>query len=151
MLRHMLRTLLCVGVTTTVSYAHAQSISVEPLAPLEEIPAEQGLAAQERIEHNQAEQGVMATIRALDKINGHTQDVELRAGTSAKVFGILVTMQECRYPADNPTGDAYAFLNIRDPRTGATFFNGWMVASSPALNALDHRRYDVWVLRCKSV
>ncbi|MEZ5716636.1 MAG: DUF2155 domain-containing protein [Paracoccaceae bacterium] len=27
-------------------------------------------------------------------------------------------------------------------------FTGWMVASSPALNAMDHRRYDVWVLRC---
>ncbi|MGB1970407.1 MAG: DUF2155 domain-containing protein, partial [Paracoccaceae bacterium] len=27
-------------------------------------------------------------------------------------------------------------------------FMGWMVASSPALNPLDHRRYDVWVLRC---
>jgi len=27
-------------------------------------------------------------------------------------------------------------------------FKGWMIASSPALNALDHPRYDVWVLRC---
>jgi len=23
-----------------------------------------------------------------------------------------------------------------------------MIASSPALNALDHPRYDVWVMRC---
>ncbi|MGB0800115.1 MAG: DUF2155 domain-containing protein, partial [Planktomarina sp.] len=27
---------------------------------------------------------------------------------------------------------------------------GWMVASSPALNALEHPRYDIWVLRCKT-
>jgi hypothetical protein len=25
-----------------------------------------------------------------------------------------------------------------------------MVASSPALSALDHPRYDVWVMRCSS-
>ena len=29
-------------------------------------------------------------------------------------------------------------------------FSGWMIASSPALNALDHARYDVWVMRCKT-
>ena len=29
-----------------------------------------------------------------------------------------------------------------------TIFSGWMLASSPALNALEHPRYDVWVLRC---
>ena len=27
-------------------------------------------------------------------------------------------------------------------------FSGWMLASSPALSALDHPRYDVWVLSC---
>ena len=29
-----------------------------------------------------------------------------------------------------------------------TLFEGWMIASSPALMALDHPRYDVWALRC---
>jgi len=29
-------------------------------------------------------------------------------------------------------------------------FDGWMIASAPALNALDHARYDVWVMRCKT-
>jgi hypothetical protein len=27
-------------------------------------------------------------------------------------------------------------------------FSGWMIADSPALSALDHARYDVWILRC---
>ena len=27
-------------------------------------------------------------------------------------------------------------------------FSGWMLASSPALNALEHPVYDVWVLDC---
>ena len=31
---------------------------------------------------------------------------------------------------------------------GERLFDGWMIASSPALNALDHPRYDVWVIGC---
>lgn len=31
----------------------------------------------------------------------------------------------------------------------APLFSGWMFASSPALNALEHPVYDVWVIDCK--
>ncbi|MEM8579848.1 MAG: DUF2155 domain-containing protein, partial [Pseudomonadota bacterium] len=37
---------------------------------------------------------------------------------------------------------------ISDPRYSQTLFEGWMLASSPALMALDHPRYDVWVTAC---
>ncbi|MGD9799466.1 MAG: DUF2155 domain-containing protein [Parvularculaceae bacterium] len=30
-------------------------------------------------------------------------------------------------------------------------FSGWMFASSPALNGLEHAVYDVWVIDCKTV
>ena len=89
-----------------------------------------------------------AVVRGLDKVNGHTTDATIQSGASAELFGLLVTLSDCRYPADNPTGDAFAFLTIREPDTGTVQFEGWMIASSPALNALDHSRYDVWVLRC---
>ncbi|HBK91552.1 MAG TPA: hypothetical protein DDZ68_07785 [Parvularcula sp.] len=32
-----------------------------------------------------------------------------------------------------------------------TVFSGWMFASSPALSALQHPVYDVWVIDCKTV
>ncbi|MHA7873299.1 MAG: DUF2155 domain-containing protein, partial [Hyphococcus sp.] len=31
---------------------------------------------------------------------------------------------------------------------GVNIFRGWMFASSPALNALEHPVYDVWVIDC---
>ena len=31
------------------------------------------------------------------------------------------------------------------------FFAGWMFASSPALSALEHSVYDVWVIDCSTV
>jgi hypothetical protein len=62
-------------------------------------------------------------------------------------FGRLsITLAECRYPSNNPAGNAYAWLDIR--QEGERLFDGWMIASSPALNALDHPRYDVWVIGC---
>ncbi|UWQ47140.1 DUF2155 domain-containing protein [Leisingera aquaemixtae] len=105
---------------------------------------------QEQVAQSGAAQGTAAVLRALDKVNGHSMDAEIAVGSSGEMFGLLVTVSDCRYPAENPTGDAYAFLTVRNPGDNAVQFEGWMIASSPALNPLDHSRYDVWVIRCSS-
>ncbi len=97
---------------------------------------------------DQAESGIGAVLRGLDKVNGQTVDVDLPKGGRGAVFGLDVALADCRYPADNPTGDAYAYLTIREEAKTDIWFEGWMIASAPALSALDHSRYDVWVLRC---
>ena len=93
----------------------------------------------------QAEAGVL---RWIDRLTGETGDMELARGQSATNGRLTITMDECRYPVDNPAGDAEAHLTISDSMRSAPVFSGWMVASSPALSALDHPRYDVWVLSC---
>jgi hypothetical protein len=92
--------------------------------------------------------GSGAVLRGLDKVNGQTVDAEVRSGAMTSVFGLEVALADCRYPVNNPTGDAFAYLTIRETGASDALFEGWMIASSPALNALDHSRYDVWVLRC---
>ena len=91
-----------------------------------------------------------ATLRALDKVNGQTVDVEILSGGGRAVLGLEVDLADCRYPVNNPTGDAFAFVTIREPGNAEIVFQGWMIASSLALNPLDYSRYDVWVLRCKT-
>jgi hypothetical protein len=92
--------------------------------------------------------GTGAVLRGLDKLNAKVTDMTLGNGESA-VLGLMeISLKECRYPEDNPSGDAYAFLTIRQAGVVRPVFSGWMVASSPALNAMDHARFDVWVLRC---
>lgn len=91
-----------------------------------------------------------AVLRALDKVNGETTDLELLNGAEALYGGLKIHLAECRYPIGNPAGNAYAYLQILDQEGGQQRFQGWMMASAPALNALDHARYDVWVLRCKT-
>lgn len=89
-----------------------------------------------------------ASLRFLDKLTSETGDVVLSRGQAAKFGRMIVQLDSCRYPTDNPASDAEAHLTIIEETTQSQLFNGWMLASSPALSALDHPRYDVWVLSC---
>ncbi|MDZ7909794.1 MAG: DUF2155 domain-containing protein [Gemmobacter sp.] len=61
---------------------------------------------------------------------------------------MTIQLDECRYPTANPSSDAFAHLTISEEKRETPVFSGWMMASSPAISALEHPRYDVWVLRC---
>ena len=97
-----------------------------------------------------AQKGSGVVLRLLDKVNGTTRDLEIPNGGSARQGRFSVELGECRYPEGDPSADGFAYITVRDDNEVEPLFRGWMVASSPALNALDHARYDVWVLRCKS-
>lgn len=94
-------------------------------------------------------QGDRITLRALDRMLGRPTDLELVVGQTVLFGRIAIHVPECRFPAENPSSDAFAHLRVFDTG-GNALFDGWMVASSPALSALEHPRYDVWVLRCAS-
>lgn len=85
-------------------------------------------------------------LRTLDRMSGEVIDVEMAVGQTMGYGPLQVTLHECRFPTSNPAGDAYALIRVTE--AGTDLFAGWMVASSPALNALEHRRYDVWLLSC---
>ncbi|TPE49229.1 DUF2155 domain-containing protein [Amaricoccus solimangrovi] len=87
-------------------------------------------------------------LRALDTLDGGVTDLVLRVGETARFKRLEITAETCRVPVDDPKADAFAFLRIRDTREAEPRFSGWMLASSPALSALDHPRYDVWVVGC---
>ena len=91
-----------------------------------------------------------ALLRGLDRINGTVEDIVITVGETITYERLEVTLLACRYPRGDINSDAFAQMIIRDIREDAPKFIGWMFASSPALSALDHPRYDVWVLRCQS-
>ncbi len=90
-----------------------------------------------------------AVLRGLDKLSGESEDIVMTRLVPLEFGRLEIIMHDCRYPRNNPNGDAYVQLTIVDNGLDKTVFQGWMVASSPALSALDHPRYDVWALRCK--
>ena len=92
--------------------------------------------------------GKVAELRALDRISGALTDLFVPVGEGVVLGPLAVSVVECRYPVANPASDSEAHVTIIEETTQSELFRGWMLASSPALSALDHPRYDVWVLSC---
>jgi hypothetical protein len=70
------------------------------------------------------------------------------------LFGAFeLTPRACYSRPPTETQRVSAFLEV-DQRsltgTSKRIFTGWMFADSPALNAVDHAVYDVWLIECKT-
>lgn len=96
--------------------------------------------------------GDSAVLQGLDKVTARISTMEVALGEEI-VFGSLkVVVRTCRKTPPTEIPESTAFLEINDDRIDAAserIFTGWMFASSPALNALEHPVYDVWLLDCK--
>ncbi len=90
-----------------------------------------------------------AILRTLDKMTGRSMDVEVDVGGTESFGRLVITLADCRYPTEDPASNAYALIEILERGKEGRAFSGWMIANAPALNPLDHPRYDVWVLRCR--
>jgi hypothetical protein len=98
-----------------------------------------------------------AVIQALDKITTETMRFEVRTGVPIRWKGLVFTLRACQTSApDEPVKDAVAWLTVRsEPRAQSQeasreVFRGWMFASSPALNPLEHPVYDAWLVACRA-
>ncbi len=91
-----------------------------------------------------------ARMRQLDKMTGQSQTVEIAAGKDAMLDRLRVRLEACRAPEDNAEHGTKAYVKIWDTQDpeAEPVFAGWMFAESPALSAMDHPRYDVWVMSC---
>jgi hypothetical protein len=94
-----------------------------------------------------------ALLQGLDKVTGRVSRFAAPIGQMVKFGNLEITASACSKHPPEATPEASAFLTIRETHPGQPdkepIFTGWMFASSPALNALEHPVYDVWVLDCK--
>jgi hypothetical protein len=105
-----------------------------------------------------SEPGNVVVLRGLDKVTARTRDFEINIGESTEFGALTITAQYCRKRPPEETPETYAFLQVNDRRTdgfgvdteGEMVFSGWMFASRPAQNPLEHPVYDVWVLDCRA-
>lgn len=105
-----------------------------------------------------SEPGSVVVLRGLDKVTARTRDFEVEIGETVQFGALAITAHYCRKRPPEETPETYAFLQIRDRRTdgfgvdteGEQIFSGWMFASRPAQNPLEHAVYDVWVLDCRA-
>ena len=93
--------------------------------------------------------GTQAHLRGLDTIVGSTQDFTVAVGGPPAHFGrLLVEVSSCRYLEENPSTHSYGFITVKENPELPPIFNAWMIAAAPALSAMDHPRYDIWLITC---
>ena len=131
-----------------------------------------GAFAQDGEPGNRLQPAGAAKLRALDKITGNSTDISARVGQSVDHGRLKVTVRACYQSSPQDAPEAAAFLEIystappKAPKVASPIadssmnrgplpigengllFSGWMYASSPGLNALEHPTYDVWVISC---
>ncbi len=92
-----------------------------------------------------------AKLQGLDKITARTSTFNIAVGET-KLFGSLrITLRACKENPPIEPPEAAAFLEVVETKPGEqaeSVFSGWMFSSSPALSAMEHPIYDVWVLSC---
>lgn len=92
-------------------------------------------------------------MRGLDKITGRAFDIVAPLNTPVKFATLTITARYCYSTPASETPQTSAFVQIDDKRPDKprkVVFSGWMYASSPGLNALDHPLYDVWAIFCRT-
>lgn len=92
-------------------------------------------------------------LRGLDKITGRPTDIVAPIGKPMHFFTLTITARYCYSTPASETPETAAFVQIDDHRPDQSerrIFSGWMYASSPGLNAVEHPLYDVWAISCNT-
>ena len=95
----------------------------------------------------------VAVLQALDKVTARITTLDAPLGETVHFNTLEIIARSCDKRPPEETPESTAFLDIWETRPGEPVqgvFRGWMFASSPALSAMEHPVYDVWVLDCKN-
>jgi hypothetical protein len=128
---------------------------VAPAAAPKEQVAEKPVAAPiRRARYN------VAVLQALDKVTAETLRFEAAVGQPVRWKGLVFTVRACERSApDEAIDDAVVYLTVDSqprPQPGRPTppprqaFKGWMFASSPGLNPVEHPTYDAWAISCRA-
>jgi len=93
-----------------------------------------------------------AVLQGLDKVTARITKLNVGVGKGIRFGSLLITVRGCdKRPPEEPP-EVTVFLEIIDDKPGEApekLFSGFMFASSPALSAMEHPVYDVWVIDCR--
>jgi hypothetical protein len=92
-----------------------------------------------------------AVLQALDKITARVSRITVPVGGTVTFGSLQITAKACDKRPPEETPESAAFLQVVEVKPGeapVSRFSGWMFASSPALSAMEHPVYDLWVLDC---
>ena len=92
-----------------------------------------------------------ARMQAMDKITGRVSEIDVPVNGLANFGTFSILVRKCVAKSPEETPENTAFVDIVDNYQTAepvNIFKGWMFSSTPALNAVEHPIYDIWLLKC---
>ena len=93
-----------------------------------------------------------AVFVGLDKITGRIISFDVAINETVQFGALQMTPRVCysRPPTETPNTDAFVEVDeVTLQGEIKRIFTGWMFATSPGLNAVEHPIYDVWITDCK--
>jgi hypothetical protein len=99
-----------------------------------------------------------AVIRGLDKVTGHARDYTLTLGRATRIGTLDVVARACTKSAPEETPEVRIYVEVFENPAAqgeaqperVEIFHGWLFASSPGLNAVEHPVYDIWAVDCRA-
>ena len=94
----------------------------------------------------------VAVFSGLDKVGGKITTLEVKVGEATRFGSLVLRVRVCYSRPVTEEPNTTSFVEIDDVKVDGSVkraFTGWMFAESPALNALEHPVYDVWLTGCK--
>jgi len=87
-------------------------------------------------------------LQALDKTTGRTSFLTVHLNQPYVYGDLQIVAEKCLKHPPEETPENAVFMTIIDKGDNKEVFKGWMFSSEPALSAMDHSMYDVWVVDC---
>ena len=94
----------------------------------------------------------IAAFSGLDKITGRITNFDVYMGETVQFGALQITPRACYSRPPTETQRTSVFIEVDQVSLKGQvqrIFTGWMFADSPALNAIDHPVYDIWLVDCK--
>ena len=95
---------------------------------------------------------LVGSFSLLHKVTAKVQKIDLLSGQEYAIGDMSLTMHDCVSTPPEEPPETKAFLEISEFKAGRdkALFTGWMFASSPGINAMEHPVFDIWPLACKT-
>jgi hypothetical protein len=94
----------------------------------------------------------VAAFSGLDKITGRITKFDVYIDETVQFGALQITPRVCytRPPTETQRTSVFVEVDQISLKGQITrIFTGWMFADSPALNAIDHAVYDIWLDACR--
>ena len=92
-----------------------------------------------------------AKMQAMDKITGRVNEIIVPVKSKISYGDFSLVLRSCKKRPAEETPENFAFVDVADKSFGENEYNifrGWIISSTPGINAIEHPIYDVWLLEC---